>query len=314
MIIGNRTFDFDNNFYMMGILNVTPDSFSDGGKYDDMDSALRQAEKLIADGADIIDVGGESTRPDHIKITEEQEIERVCPVIEKLKDRFDVPVSLDTYKAEVAAAGIDAGADLINDIWGLKWDRVCDKTYEQSMAEVIAKAGLPCCLMHNRDKVYIGGDSQEYRDTLDSWSDKGSLHNTGSVQVDNPFGYNNYIEDVIADIQESIEIALEAGIMKDNIMIDPGIGFAKDLQQNLNLMNHLDELCKLRYPVLLGTSRKSMIGLTLDLPVGEREEGTIATSVLGYQAGCRIFRVHDVKANLRALRMTEAITKAGRLS
>ncbi|MBR1599405.1 MAG: dihydropteroate synthase family protein [Lachnospiraceae bacterium] len=297
MIIGGRTFDFDRHFYIMGILNVTPDSFSDGGKYNDMDQALRHTEQMIDEGADIIDVGGESTRPGHIKITDREEIERVCPIIEKIKERFDVPVSLDTYKSAVAAAGALAGADLINDIWGLKWDYVREKSiYDSeavngetcvdinenlSMAEVIAKAGVPCCLMHNRNNN------------------------------DNPFGYNNFIEDVISDMQESIDIALKAGISKDNIMIDPGIGFAKDLQQNLVMMNHLYALCKLGYPILLGTSRKSMIGLTLDLPVEQREEGTIATSVIGYQAGCRIFRVHDVKANLRALRMTEAILNAG---
>ena len=303
MIIGGKTFDFDEHFYIMGILNVTPDSFSDGGKYNDMDQALRHAEQMIADGADIIDVGGESTRPGHIKITDSEEIERVCPIIEKLKESFDVPVSLDTYKSAVAAAGITAGADLINDIWGLKWDYVRksgisdtlvpgedkedtdrEDNGKLSMAKVIADAGIPCCLMHNREKSDTSGDDS-----------------------DNPYGYNNFVEDVIADIKESIDIALKAGISRDNITIDPGIGFAKDINQNLVMMNHLEELCKLEYPVLLGTSRKSMIGLTLDLPVTEREEGTIATSVIGYQAGCRIFRVHDVKANLRALKMAEAI-------
>ncbi len=303
MIIGGKTFDFDEHFYIMGILNVTPDSFSDGGKYNDMDQALSHAEQMIADGADIIDVGGESTRPGHIKITDSEEIERVCPIIEKLKESFDVPVSLDTYKSAVAAAGITAGADLINDIWGLKWDYVRksgisdtlvpgedkedtdrEDNGKLSMAKVIADAGIPCCLMHNREKSDTSGDDS-----------------------DNPYGYNNFVEDVIADIKESIDIALKAGISRDNITIDPGIGFAKDLNQNLVMMNHLEELCKLEYPVLLGTSRKSMIGLTLDLPVTEREEGTIATSVIGYQAGCRIFRVHDVKANLRALKMAEAI-------
>lgn len=286
MIIGSRTFDFEQHFYIMGILNVTPDSFSDGGRFDELDRALYHVEEMIADGADLIDVGGESTRPGHVKITEQEEIERVCPIIEKLKNNYDVPVSLDTYKPAVAAAGINAGADLINDIWGLKWDRVCDNEQERSMAEVIADAGVPCCLMHNRQEA--GG------------------HGSG-----NPYGYNNFIEDVIKDLQESIDIALKKGISKDNIMLDPGIGFAKDLNQNLVMMNHLQELCKLDYPVLLGTSRKSMIGLTLDLPVEKREEGTLATSVLGYQAGCRIFRVHDVKANLRAIRMAEAILKTG---
>lgn len=268
MIIGSREFDLDHHFYMMGILNVTPDSFSDGGKYNDIDKALFQAEKLIADGTGILDIGGESTRPDHLKITSMEEIERVCPVITKVKERFDIPVSLDTYKSDVAKAGIEAGADLLNDIWGLKWDG--------SMAGVVAKAGIPCCLMHNR-------------------------HDRN---------YTDVVEDVLADLQECVDIALQAGISRDNIILDPGIGFAKDLNQNLLVMKHLKRLRELGYPVLLGTSRKSMIGLTLDLPVTEREEGTLATSVMGLMAGCSIFRVHDVKTNLRGLKMAEAILKA----
>lgn len=268
MRIGNKEFDLENNFYMMGILNVTPDSFSDGGKYNDMDQALFHAQKLVKEGADIIDVGGESTRPNHIKISSEEEIERVCKVIEELKKRFDVPVSLDTYKSDVAAAGIKAGADLLNDIWGLKWDG--------TMAKVIADANIPCCLMHNRKET----------------------------------DYTNLVEDVIADLDESVTMALNAGIAKESIMLDPGIGFAKDLEQNLTVMKNLSKLKELGYPILLGTSRKSMIGLTLDLPVTEREEGTIATSVFGRMQGCSVFRVHDVEKNLRALRMTEAMLQA----
>ena len=268
MIIGSREFDFDNHFYIMGILNVTPDSFSDGGKYNNMDQALYQAEKLIEDGADILDVGGESTRPDHIQISSEEEIERICPVISKIKERFDIPVSLDTYKSDVAAAGIREGADLLNDIWGLKWDG--------TMAEVVAKAGIPCCLMHNRH----------------DWQ------------------YTSFIENVLDDLRESIRMAEEAGILRDKIMVDPGIGFAKDLEENLSMMKHLKRMRELGYPVLLGTSRKSMIGKTLDLPVTQREEGTLATSILGLMAGCSVFRVHDVKTNIRGLRMAEAILKA----
>lgn len=268
MKIGNKMFDLENNFYMMGILNVTPDSFSDGGKYDEKDQALFHAQQLIEDGSDILDIGGESTRPGHIKVTSEEEIERVCPIIEAVKQRFDTPISLDTYKSDVAVAGIAAGADLINDIWGLKWDG--------TMAKVIADGNVACCLMHNRKDV----------------------------------AYDNFLEDVLADLEECVKLAKEAGILEDKIMLDPGIGFAKDLEQNIIMMKHLDELNKLGYPVLLGTSRKSMIGLTLDLPVTEREEGTIATSVMGRMAGCSVFRVHDVKANLRALKMTEAILKA----
>ena len=265
MVIGKKEFDLEQQFYMMGILNVTPDSFSDGGNFNDMDKALFQTEKLIEDGADIIDIGGESTRPNHIKITSEQEIERVCPVIEKIKSQFDIPVSLDTYKSDVAQAGIMAGVDLINDIWGLKWDG--------TMAEVIAKAGIPCCLMHNRHDME----------------------------------YNNVVDDMLVDLKESVRLALEAGIRKENILLDPGIGFAKTLDMNLLVMKHLNRMKELGYPVLLGTSRKSMIGLTLNLPVTEREEGTVATSVIGRMAGCSVFRVHDVKANLRGLQMAEAI-------
>ncbi len=268
MVIGGKQFDLEHQFYMMGILNVTPDSFSDGGKYNDMDRALYQAEKLIEEGTDILDIGGESTRPNHIKISSAEEIERVCPIITKVKERFDIPVSLDTYKSDVAQAGIEAGADLINDIWGLKWDG--------TMADVIAKAGVPCCLMHNRKET----------------------------------DYTDFVEDVLTDLKESVELALQAGIDRESIILDPGIGFAKDLSQNLIMMKHLDRLKELGYPVLLGTSRKSMIGLTLDLPVDEREEGTLTTSVMGRMAGCSVFRVHDVKTNLRGLKMAEAIIKA----
>lgn len=268
MKIGTKEFDLEHEFYVMGILNVTPDSFSDGGRYNDMDRALKQAERMVEEGAAILDVGGESTRPNHIKITSGEEIERVCPVIEALKARFDVPISLDTYKSDVASAGIAAGADLLNDIWGLKWDG--------TMAKIIADAGIPCCLMHNR---------------------KGN-------------GYQNLMEDVIADLRESVDMALAAGIAKNKIMLDPGIGFAKDLDQNLSVMKHVGRLKELGYPVLLGTSRKSMIGLTLDLPVTEREEGTLTTSIMGLMAGCSIFRVHDVKTNMRGLLMAQAILRA----
>lgn len=268
MIIGNREFDLDHHFYLMGILNITPDSFSDGGKYNELDQALFQAEKLIKEGAALLDVGGESTRPGHTAISPEEEITRICPVIAGIKEHFDIPLSLDTYKSDVAKAGIAAGADMINDIWGLKWD--------DTMGGVIADAGIPCCLMHNRTNT----------------------------------GYTSLIEDILDDLWESIRIALTAGIAEENIIIDPGIGFAKDLSMNLSVMKHLKRFRDLGYPILLGTSRKSMIGLTLDLPVTEREEGTLATSIMGRMAGCSIFRVHDVKANLRGLKMAEAILNA----
>ena len=268
MKIGTKEFDLENELYVMGILNVTPDSFSDGGRYNDLDHALQQAERMVEEGAAILDVGGESTRPNHIKISSEEEIERVCPVIEALKQRFDVPVSLDTYKSDVAVDGIEAGADLLNDIWGLKWDG--------TMAKVIADAGIACCLMHNR------------RENV----------------------YNDLVEDVLNDLRECVDLALAAGIARDKIMLDPGIGFAKDLDQNLSVMKHIGRIKELGYPILLGTSRKSMIGLTLDVPVSEREEGTLATSIIGLMEGCSVFRVHDVKTNMRGLRMAQAILKA----
>ena len=265
MKIGNREFDVKNHTYIMGILNVTPDSFSDGGKWNNYDAAMRHTEELLKGGCDILDIGGESTRPGHQQITEEEEIERVTPLIEAVKKNFDTVISLDTYKTPVAKAGILAGADLINDIWGLKWDN--------TMAKVIADSKVSACLMHNRREM----------------------------------DYTDFINDVMADLRETMDMAKEAGISKDKIMLDPGIGFAKDLSQNRLMMKHLSRMKEFDVPVLLGTSRKSMIGLTLDLPVDQREEGTMATTVMGYMAGCRFFRVHNVEANYRALKMTEAI-------
>lgn len=265
MIIGKKKFDTEKQGYIMGILNVTPDSFSDGGHYNELDAALFQTEKMLKEGAAIIDIGGESTRPNHIKISDEEEIQRVVPVIEAVKKNFDTVISLDTYKTPVAKAGILAGADLINDIWGLKWDN--------TMAKVIADSKVSACLMHNRREM----------------------------------DYIDFINDVMADLRETMDMAKEAGISKDKIMLDPGIGFAKDLSQNRLMMKHLSRMKEFDVPVLLGTSRKSMIGLTLDLPVDQREEGTMATTVMGYMAGCRFFRVHNVEANYRALKMTEAI-------
>ncbi len=270
MKIGNREFQTKGKTYVMGILNVTPDSFSDGGRWNDRDSALRHVEEMIGQGADIIDVGGESTRPGYTMISEEEEIARVAPVIEIMKKNFDVPVSLDTYKAKVALAGVQAGADLINDICGLKQDA--------NIAGVIAKSDLPCCLMHNRK-------DGEYRD---------------------------FMQDVAADLAETIRLAELAGIEDNKIILDPGVGFAKTYEQNLELINSLEELKVLGYPLLLGCSRKSVIGLTLDLPAEQRLEGTLATTVLAVVKGCMFVRVHDVRENVRAIRMTEAILGGGR--
>lgn len=278
MFIGEKEFDTQKNGYIMGILNVTPDSFSDGGKFFGLDDALKHTEQMIQDGATIIDVGGESTRPGYTHITNEEEIQRVVPVIEAIKKRFDVAIALDTYHSKVAEAGILAGADMINDIWGLRYDK-------GEMAEVIAKHDAACCLMHNRNISTLGADKQASF-------------------------YQNVVYEVIEDLKETIRIARQAGISENKICIDPGIGFGKTYQDNLIMMKHLDELQTFPYPILLGTSRKSMIGFALDLKADERMEGTVATTVLGYMKGCRIFRVHDVLENARALKMTEAIAKA----
>lgn len=266
MRIGSRDFATTGHTYIMGILNVTPDSFSDGGKFNQIDAALKHAEEMIRDGADVIDIGGESTRPwGYTKISDEEETGRVVPVIEAVKKEFGIPISVDTYKSGVAEAAAQAGADLINDIWGLK--------YDPHMAEVIAKSRLACCLMHNRDNT-------EYR---------------------------NFMEDVKQDLRETIALAKAAGIEDDKIILDPGVGFAKSYENNLEVIRRLKEFNELKYPVLLGTSRKSVIGLTLDLPAAERVEGTIVTTVMAVEAGCMFVRVHDVKENHRAIQMAEAI-------
>ena len=250
MIIGKKEFDIKNETYVMGILNVTPDSFSDGGKYNGMDRALAHAKQMIDEGAAIIDVGA-----------------RVTPVIERLKQEFAVPVSIDTYKSRVAEAALQAGADLVNDIWGLK--------YDPKMAGVIAKYDVACCLMHNREKAE----------------------------------YTDFLTDFMTDMEECVTLAKKAGISEDKIILDPGVGFGKTYEMNLEIIDKMECLNKLGYPVLLGTSRKSVIGLTLDLPVEEREEGTLVTTVYGVQKGCAFVRVHDVQKNLRAIRMTQAIMR-----
>ncbi len=268
MIIGDKVF-VKENAYIMGILNVTPDSFSDGGKWNNMDQALFHAEEMVLDGAAILDIGGESTRPGYKKISEEEEMERVIPYIEAIRKRIDVPISIDTYKAVVAKEAVKAGANLVNDIWGLKGDA--------KMAETVAELGISCCIMHNRDTEQ--------------------------------FPYVNYWDGFIGDLKESIEIGRQAGIGEDKMILDPGIGFGKTLEQNLYTMKHLETLQEMGFPVLLGTSRKSMIGLTLDLPVTERLEGTLATTVLGMTKGVTFFRVHDVKENYRSIKMVEAMMK-----
>lgn len=265
MIIGNKEFDLNNHCYIMGILNVTPDSFSDGGRYNNLDNALKHTEQMIAEGADIIDVGGESTRPGHEVITDGEEISRVTPVIEAIKKNFDIPISIDTYKGAVTEAALQAGADLVNDIWGFKHD--------ERVAKLTAQYNAACCLMHNRDNTL----------------------------------YENFQKDFLSDMKECIDIAKRAGVSDDKIILDPGVGFGKTYEHNLEIINHVDTMHELGYPILLGTSRKSVIGLTLDLPATDRVEGTLATTVVGVMKGCSFVRVHDIKENYRIIKMTEAI-------
>lgn len=270
MKIGNRDFDLSHNCYIMGILNVTPDSFSDGGKWNDLSRAKDHVAQMIEEGADLIDIGGESTRPGHQQITVQEEIDRVVPYIEMVKKNFDVPVSIDSYKPEVLEAALQAGADMVNDIWGLKYDR--------KVAELIAQYDVPCCLMHNREKA-------EYED---------------------------FMADMLADMKETLQIARAAGIRDEQIMLDPGVGFGKTYEHNLIAVNRLEELCALGYPVLLATSRKSMIGNALNLPVDQRVEGTLATTVMGVMKGACFIRVHDIRENYRAIQMTRAIMGEGK--
>ncbi|MBR7075890.1 MAG: dihydropteroate synthase, partial [Lachnospiraceae bacterium] len=283
MKIGNTDFDpAGRRVYIMGILNVTPDSFSDGGKFQQIDAALRHVEEMVRDGADIVDIGGESTRPGYVHITEAEEIERVARVVRAVKERFDVPVSVDTYKWRVMDALLAEGADLANDIWGLRYGKFSGE--EDHMAEVVAKHGVPVVIMHN-DALARSREErteEQYRISLMEEAEE---------------------EDVILRVKngllDSIRIAKASGIAEDKIILDPGVGFAKTQEENLKVIQGLAKITKLDYPVLLAASRKSVIGNVLNLPPEEREEGTIVTSVMAAMAGCRFVRVHDVAANRR---------------
>ncbi|UHA75299.1 dihydropteroate synthase [Paenibacillus sp. 481] len=260
------TLELGQQTLIMGILNVTPDSFSDGGRHNRLEEAVAHAQIMIEHGAHIIDVGGESTRPGHAPVDVEEELRRVIPVIEALHAQFPhIPISIDTYKAEVARQALEAGAYILNDVWGCKKD--------EQMAHVAAAYGCPIILMHNRQE----------------WN------------------YSNYIEDVKQDLLESVAIAHAAGVSDENIWLDPGIGFAKNYDDNLVLMHHLDELVELGYPVLLATSRKRFIRETLQLPVDDLVAGTAATVALGIAQGCQIVRVHDVQEIARLARMCDSI-------
>ncbi|WML50321.1 dihydropteroate synthase [Neobacillus sp. PS3-34] len=263
------TLDYGKKTLIMGILNATPDSFSDGGRFNAIEAAVQHAREMIENGADIIDIGGESTRPGHESVSVEEELERVLPIIKAISKQVSVPISIDTYKAEVAREAIKAGAHIINDIWGAKAD--------PDMGKVAADLDVPIVLMHNR----------------------------------NDREYGLFFRDVMNDLYDSIRIVKEAGVRDENIILDPGIGFAKDYKENIEMMNDLDKLVSIGYPVLLGTSRKTMIGHALNLPVAERMEGTGATVCYGIQKGCQIVRIHDVKEMARMAKMMDALMGKG---
>ncbi|WP_405173482.1 dihydropteroate synthase [Paenibacillus sp. FSL H8-0260] len=266
---GNTDLELGNRTLIMGILNVTPDSFSDGGLWDHPDKAVEHALRMAAEGADIIDIGGESTRPGHQPVGLEEELARVLPVIESIhKAAPHLPLSIDTYKAEVARQALAAGAHIINDIWGCKAD--------PEMAAVAAAADCPIILMHNRQDR----------------------------------NYTNLSADMSADLKESIDLALAAGVKPANIILDPGIGFAKDYNENLQAMMLLDGLTELGYPLLLATSRKKFIRTVLDLPSDDVVEGTAATVAFGIAQGCQIVRVHDVSLIKRTVKMCDAMLYA----
>lgn len=265
-----KVYELSQRSYIMGILNVTPDSFSDGGEWNTVEKAVAHALEMVADGADIIDIGGESTRPGHTQISDEEEIARIVPVIEALKKAVDVPLSIDTYKSAVARAACEAGIDIINDIWGCR--------YDSQIAAVAASFDVPIILMHNREKP----------------------------------DYAFLIEDMLTDLAESVRIAVSAGVKRENIILDPGCGFGKTYEDNLNVVHHLKRFADLGYPLLLGTSRKRFIGTALgDIPFKERDLGTAATTALGIVNGAQIFRVHNVKANAEMARMMDIMLKKG---
>ncbi|WP_121615951.1 dihydropteroate synthase [Virgibacillus halodenitrificans] len=263
-----KELDLSARTHIMGILNVTPDSFSDGGSYDSKEKAIQQAIKMEEDGADIIDIGGESTRPNHQPVSLEEEIDRVIPIIKAIREYTNLPISIDTYKAETAKQAIEAGADIINDIWGAK--------REPEIARVAAQYNVPIILMHNRNNK----------------------------------NYTDLIHDMKIDLKESIDIALDAGVQEDKIVLDPGVGFAKTAEDNLIVMNQLEQFVRMGYPVLLATSRKRFIGGVLDLPAEERDIGTGATTCLGITKGVQMVRVHNVKVNVELAKMMDAMQRA----
>jgi len=304
LTIGKVTFNWGTRTYVMGVLNITPDSFSGDGllspasvasipseNRDDeigeknLQTVLELAHRFVASGADLLDVGGESTRPGAQSVSLEQELERVLPVIRLLAAETDLPISIDTYKAEVAEAALQAGAHMVNDVWGFKVD--------PRLAEVAARHQVPAILMHNRS----------------SWANAEVQARLGGRYVGVP--YENLLEDVQRELMESVEIARAAGIPDEHILLDPGIGFGKTVEQNLELLDRLGEIRLLGFPVLLGPSRKSFIGYTLNLPPDQRVEGTAAAVAIGIARGADIVRVHDVEYMVRVVRMADAIVRRG---
>ncbi len=285
--IGNHTFQWGSRTYVMGILNITPDSFSGDGlmsRGEQVERSVRQAGHFLKHGVDILDVGGESTRPGSQIVSAGEEIERVAPVIQAIAKEFpEALISIDTYKAKVAEEAFKAGAHILNDVWALRAD--------PELASVAKRFNAPVILMHNRSNPA----SVEVRAQL------------GNAYIGSE--YNDLIEDVKRELLVSVELAKKAGIEERHIILDPGIGFGKTREHNLELINRLDEVRALGYPVLLGPSRKSFIGFTLDLPADQRVEGTAAAIAVGIVRGADIIRVHDVKEMARVAKMTDAIVR-----
>lgn len=270
---GNSTFRWGERTYVMGIINVSPDSFAGDGINSNVETAVAQAKRMLSEGADIIDIGGESTRPQSISISIDDELHRVIPVLERIKTEISLPVSIDTYKLEVAQQALETGANMINDIWGLK--------HEPQLAELAAQKGVPIILMSNQRDI-----SPKHEIT-----------------------FPDIISTVLSRLKQSIEQAIRAGVPQENIIIDPGIGFGKTKAQNIELMGRLDELRVLRKPILLASSRKSMISSILNLPPEQCLEGTLATTTIGIASGIDMVRVHDVKETVRVCQISDAVIR-----
>jgi dihydropteroate synthase len=284
LTIGQRTFRWGERTYIMGVLNITPDSFSGDGLLGHLEAVVDLAQEFAAQGADIIDIGGESTRPGSEPISAQDELQRVLPVVERLASELDIPLSIDTYKAQVAEEALSAGASMINDVWGLRMD--------PQMAPLVARRQVPVIVMHNRSRP----------------KDAAQTERLGGRY----FGveYRDLMADIIRELRESVDLALGAGVDRNKIMVDPGIGFGKTVEQNLKLLSQLAQIKVLGCPILVGPSRKSFIGYTLDLPPEERLEGTAAAVALAIAQGVDIVRVHDVKEMARVARLADAVVRS----